>query len=193
MAKMVEFKAIVTPETRKQEVYENIIAKFSRLITAQIQKFNIQKFGLDPEDISQEVKLKIWKILQNEKHIANYSSYIRKIVNSSVIDHLRRLKREEGIFLHEKQKKVSEQQIDYGRELLQSLQEQHLREAIGAAVDTLMESRRTVVKLFLLNLTLEEISICLNWSKDKTRNLLYRGLSDLKRVLKERNIHYENK
>jgi len=44
-----------------------------------------------------------------------------------------------------------------------------------------------------LNMTIEEISIFLKWSKDKTRNLLYRGLSDLKKILREKGIEYEDK
>jgi len=62
---------------------------------------------------------------------------------------------------------------------------------VGEAVESLMDSRRRVVKLFLLNMTLEEISIFLDWSEAKTRNLLYRGLDDLKKKLKEKGIEYE--
>jgi len=60
-------------------------------------------------------------------------------------------------------------------------------------MQSLIESRRRAVKLFLLNMTIEEIAIYLQWSKDKTRNLLYRGLSDLKKTLKEKGIELENK
>jgi RNA polymerase sigma-70 factor (ECF subfamily) len=56
-----------------------------------------------------------------------------------------------------------------------------------------MESRRKVIKLFLLDLTIAEISSSLNWSRDKTRNLLYRGLSDLKEKLKDKGVEYENR
>jgi RNA polymerase sigma-70 factor (ECF subfamily) len=63
---------------------------------------------------------------------------------------------------------------------------------VGKAVDGLIESRRRVVKLYLLNMSIEEISLYFHWSKDKTRNLLYRGLNDLKKILKEKNIDYEN-
>jgi DNA-directed RNA polymerase specialized sigma24 family protein len=42
-------------------------------------------------------------------------------------------------------------------------------------------------------MTIEEISAYFNWSKDKTRNLLYRGLSDLKKILKKKDIDYEDK
>jgi DNA-directed RNA polymerase specialized sigma24 family protein len=60
-----------------------------------------------------------------------------------------------------------------------------LQEMVGRAVDRLISSRRQVVKLYLMNLTIPEISSYLNWSYDKTRNLLYRGLADLKETLKD--------
>ncbi len=64
---------------------------------------------------------------------------------------------------------------------------------IAQALDSILESRRKVVKLFLLNMTIDEIAALFDWSKDKTRNLLYRGLNDLKKILKEKGIEYENR
>ena len=68
----------------------------------------------------------------------------------------------------------------------------YLKERLAAAVDSLIESRRKVVKLFLLDMTIDEIASFYNWSRDKTRNLLYRGLSDLKGILKDKDIDYED-
>jgi RNA polymerase sigma-70 factor (ECF subfamily) len=175
---------------RKEDEFKALLNRFAVLIKVQINKFNLQKFGLDPEDVSQEIKIKIWKILHNEKEIKNYPSYIRKIINSSVIDLLRKWKREEAIFIYEKQKRVSEIKKDY---LADIFSEDNFRETIGQAVNSLIESRRKVVKLFLLSMTIEEISAYFSWSKDKTRNLLYRGLADLREILKKKDIDYEDK
>jgi RNA polymerase sigma-70 factor (ECF subfamily) len=180
---------VIWDEKRTAEL-EALLDQFSGLIKVQIHKFNPGRFGLDPEDISQEIRIRIWKVLNNEKEIANFPSYLRKIVSSSVIDMLRKFKRQENVVLHEKQKKISETKFDYFADL--SLSE-HLREALVEAVSSLIESRRKVVKLFLLDMTIEEISAFYNWSKDKTRNLLYRGLADLRRILKDRGIDYEDK
>lgn len=169
--------------------FEILLRNFSNYIRMNIQKFHPQKNGLDPDDIFQEVKIKLWRILNDEKRIGNYSSYIKKIVDSTVIDHIRKCRREQGIFLLEKQKKISETKRRYEDEKSQS---KPLYDKIGEAVDSLIESRKKVVKLYLLNMTIEEISILLNWSKDKTRNLLYRGLADLKRKLRETGIEYED-
>jgi len=177
-------------DEEKIKEFEAIINRFSRFVKANIYKFNIQKNGIDPDDILQEVKIKIWKILEDEKKIKNYASYIRKIVNSSVIDQIRKLRREKGIFIHEKHKWVSEQKRNYITDISHDI---NAKEIISQAVDSLIESRRKVVKLYLFNMTIEEIATFLKWSKDKTRNLLYRGLSDLKKRLREKGIEYENK
>ncbi|TET69718.1 MAG: RNA polymerase sigma factor [Candidatus Aminicenantes bacterium] len=174
----------------KIKEFESILNKFSRFVKINIQKFDVQKNGIDPEDISQEVKIKIWKILEDEKKIKNFASYIRKIINSSVIDTFRKLKREKGIYIHEKHKWISEQKSNYQNNILLN---DSTKKIIDGAMESLIESRRRAVKLFLLNMTIEEIAIYLQWSKDKTRNLLYRGLSDLKKTLKEKGIELENK
>jgi DNA-directed RNA polymerase specialized sigma24 family protein len=89
----------------------------------------------------------------------------------------------------EKQMKVSEGKKDYPAAF--SLEEE-LRDTVAGAVESLIESRRKVVRLYLLDMTIEEISAFYNWSSNKTRNLLYRGLTDLKRTLKKKEIDYEN-
>jgi RNA polymerase sigma factor (sigma-70 family) len=177
-------------KVKKIEEFEYVINRFSAFIRAHVQKFELQKNGIDPDDIIQEVKIKLWKILEDEKKIKNYASYIRKVINSSVIDQLRKLRREKWILISEKHRQVSEQKSNYITDLSF---DKDAKEIIGNAVDSLMESRRKAVKLFLLNMTLDEIAIFFNWSKDKTRNLLYRGLSDLKKILMEKGIEYENR
>ncbi len=177
-------------DKKKLKEFESVINKFSIFIKANIQKYNIQKNGLDPDDIIQEVKIKIWKLLNDEKNIKNYASYIRKIVDSSVIDHLRKLKREEGILDFERRKIISEIKSRYGSEITL---DKDLKKMIAQSVDSLIESRKKVVKLFLLNMKIDEIAALFLWSRDKTRNLLYRGLNDLKKILRERGIEYEDK
>lgn len=173
----------------KEDELRSILEEFSGLIKYQIIRFNPQRFGLDPDDISQEIKIKIWRLLKDEKNIKNHASYIKKIVNSSVIDLLRKWKRDQGIMLVEKQKKVSEIKKEYPTAI--SLEE-NLRNTVAEAVASLIESRRKVVRLHLMDMTIEEISAYFNWSTDKTRNLLYRGLADLKNLLKNKDIDYED-
>jgi RNA polymerase sigma-70 factor (ECF subfamily) len=169
--------------------FMDIVEQFSQFIRIHIQKFAPQRKGIDPDDILQEVKIKIWNILSNEKKIDNYASYIKKIVNSSVIDHLRRIRREERVLFSEMQRKIAERRSTYNKE---KIDDEECKNILRQSVDSLLDSRRKVVKLYLLNMTLEEIAEFFNWSPNKTRNLLYRGLNDLKKILQEKGIEYED-
>lgn len=174
---------------KKEKEFEEILAHFAQFIRIQVHKYNLYRYGLDPEDILQDVNIRIWKIIRDEKNISNYASYIKKIVNSSVIDQLRKCRREEGLFNHEKQARVAELELAYSKGIIRN---KNLEERVGRAVELLIDSRRQVVKLYLLNLSIQEIAGYLNWSRDKTRNLLYRGLADLKESLKEMDSEHED-
>ena len=164
---------------------ELLLIRFTSFIRAHIQKFEVQRYGIDPDDIVQEVRIKIWRLLASEKNIVSYASYIKKIVDTVVIDQLRLLRKEEQLYRMEKQKQAAERLNGFRPEILRNAR---LREAIGKAVESLIESRRNVVKLYLFDMSIEEISRFYGWSLHKTRNLLYRGLADLKRSLKKADI-----
>lgn len=167
-----------------------IINRFSSFIKKNIYKFNPQQNGIDPEDIFQEVRIRIWRILKSEKKIDNLTSYIMKIVNSTVIDQIRKSRRQGEIILAEKQKNISEKRKTYT--ISSSPNERLLKDIIGLAVENLRDSRKKVVKLYLLNLTIAEIAALFGWSIHKTRNLLYRGLNDIKKELKDQGVDYED-
>jgi RNA polymerase sigma-70 factor (ECF subfamily) len=111
-------------------------------------------------------------------------------VNSSVIDQLRKYRREEGLFKHEKRMRIEEMELTYSKEAIRN---KNLEEIVGNAVEMLIDSRRQVIKLYLLDLSIQEIAGYLNWSQNKTRNLLYRGLADLKDLLKDRDAKHEDR
>ena len=116
-------------------------------------------------------------------------SYIRKIINSSIIDYIRRRRKEEEILNKEKEIRISEADEIYKKSKLEI---EEAKTILYEALDNLIESRKRVVKLFLLNISLDEISVILKQTRDKTRNLLYRGLNDLKKILHEKGIEYED-
>lgn len=56
---------------------------------------------------------------------------------------------------------------------------------LARAIDTIPASRRPVVRMYLAGYPREEIAALLGWTEPKTRNLLYRGLDDLRARLTE--------
>jgi len=62
---------------------------------------------------------------------------------------------------------------------------------VARAIDGIPASRRPVVRMYLAGYPREEIAALMGWSEPKTRNLLYRGLADLRERLTELGIAWE--
>jgi DNA-directed RNA polymerase specialized sigma24 family protein len=65
-----------------------------------------------------------------------------------------------------------------------------LRRQINLALAQLPENRRRAVGLHLQGLTTAEIGALLGWSEPKARNLVHRGLKDLRQSLRASGIEY---
>lgn len=176
-------------DSNQERELTEIIEKFSIYIRSYVYKYRVLDYGVDPEDVVQEVRIRLWKALRNENIILKPSSYIKKVVTTVVIDQLRKTKREEGVISFEKSKHISESDLGYLTH--QNSPNQDTFPILEKALGKLIPTRRTVVKLHLLNMRTDAIAASFNWSLSKTRNLLYRGLTDLKKVLKSKQSDYE--
>ena len=74
----------------------------------------------------------------------------------------------------------------YGR-----LEGSEVADQVARALDTIPASRRPVVKMYLAGHPREEIAELMGWTEGKTRNLLYRGLADLRERLTEMGVGWE--
>ena len=169
-----------SPDKKKEEEFGEILRHYAEFLSSHIKKFDLHRYGLDPEDIMQDVRIKIWKLVDDERVIFSHASYLKKIISSSVIDQLRKFRREDSLFRHERQKHIAELRPSYNQDAAST---RLFENALGRAVEQLIGSRRQVVKLYLLNFSVQDISSYMNWTLDKTRNLLYRGLADLRKSL----------
>jgi len=70
----------------------------------------------------------------------------------------------------------------------QAFDESELAERLARTVDELPAVRQAVVRLHLQGYHRDEIAGLLGWSEAKTRNLLYRGLDDLRALLVRQGI-----
>ncbi len=175
-------------DRERSEEFERLLEEFSYSIRRSLEKFGLERRGIDPEDVLQEIRLRLWKKFASEKKIRSRASYISVVVNSVLTDCLRRARRTEKVLQHEKEKCLQSAEQPAGC----FFSDERTWRIVAEAIDSLIESRRVVVKMYFLNANLEEIAASLGWSLDKTRNLLYRGLSDIRLKLKERGIEYED-
>jgi RNA polymerase sigma factor (sigma-70 family) len=168
--------------------FETALEGFSAFIRGHIRRFGLDRRGIDPEDVIQDIKLKLWKRFSTEKNPVLRPSYIKRVMDSTLIDLLRKI-RVRGEFIRPENEEALRRA---GALREEPPPECLLGERIRAAAETLCESRRKVVKLFLLDMTVDEIASSLNWSRGKTRNLLYRGIDDLKKRVHQEGGNHGN-
>jgi RNA polymerase sigma factor (sigma-70 family) len=181
--------------SQKAAAVEETIEKFSYLIRAAIRKTcpRIEKSDLD--DIEQEVKIAIWKeIRKSEKEIRNLGSYIWRVAYTTTSKVMKRLTEhrkelvdvnEDGQPEEETFRTADASGPDY------RYQNEELLRIVRKTVDLLIDSRRQVVKLYLTGMSADEISEYFGWCDGKARNLLSRGLADLRLKLLEKGIELE--
>ncbi|MBN1223930.1 MAG: sigma-70 family RNA polymerase sigma factor [Candidatus Aminicenantes bacterium] len=184
----------MTYRENKIDTLECDIEGFTRLIRSAIRKTCPYIDRLDMDDIEQEVKINIWKeILKSEKEIHNLGSYIWRVTYTTTSRIMKKVTGQRKLLRtrHEISEVVK---MEDGKDLLRSpdhrFEYKELLEIIKISINSLIDSRRAVLKLYLMGMTTEEISEFFGWSMAKVRNLLSRGLADLRKKLQEKGIEY---
>jgi RNA polymerase sigma-70 factor (ECF subfamily) len=140
------------------------------------------------DDLMQEVRIRMWKALGTSEKIQGApASYVYRTAMSAAVDLLRarRARRAEVSSVAPNGSERDKATIDRPD---RDLRRAELAEQIDGALNTLSENRRPVLRMFLAGYDRHEIARLLGWSEAKTRNLLYRGLEDLRTELRHRGL-----
>jgi len=132
------------------------------------------------DELFQEVRIRLWKAQEGsvEKLGELSPSYVYRTAMSAALDMMRRRRRAPGqVLLEEGIPGPPGQSPEY------ALERDLLVERLEGALNRLHERRRPVVRMHLAGYPRKEIAELMGWTEAKTRNLLYRGLADLRALL----------
>ena len=179
--------------------FNAILEKYGGFLRQTIARVCPKDLGIQFDDIEQDARLRLWRAIEAEREINFHGSYIYKIVVSVTINAIRRAKarREEQLRLAEDGEDEDAAEVKpiipaAGAENspeAQAEREELLRK-VEEAMARLPESRRMAVGLHLQGMTTDEIADLMGWSEPKARNLVYRGLKDLRSKLRNAGIEY---
>ena len=178
--------------------FNAILEEYGKFLRRTVVRLCPKDLGLDFNDIEQEARLRLWRALQSEREITDLASYLYKIAATATIDALRRAKaKREQQFeaTHGEEPEAGDLPAPLvshpGHSPERRAEQQELMRKIAAALARLAENRRRAVGLYLEGMTTQEIGDLLGWSEAKARNLVYRGLKELRDHLRAEGIEYE--
>src|SRR5207244_480844 len=176
------------------ERFERLMDRYAALLRAVVAQHCPRGMGVDAAEIEQEARVRLWRALAREKELSDPASYIYRVAVTAAIDAVRRVvaRREDQL---RTESSVDEEPADvlnlptdpaHAPDAVTARRE--LMHRVAAAVRSLPENRRRAVELHLQGLSLGEIAELLAWTEAKARNLVYRGLDDLRAALRREGI-----
>ncbi len=183
--------AVARPAGRSRHAaLEALLRDFGRRIRQLVESHCRGTQGLDPDDIEQEVRVRLWRALEGDRIEALGASYIQRAVVSAVIDAARRASL-----------RVTESLPEPGRETLadaapgRSIEEaasgRQRAEQVWMVIQTLPVRRRVPIKLHLQGFSLQEIAALEGVSPEAARKLVSRGMEALRERLTELGVDDE--
>ena len=148
----------------------------------------------DVDELVQDVRIRLWRARAaggSEQIRDVTSSYVYRTAVSAALDLLRRRRAHHAEPLEPDDEPGEASRVSEPVGPAEELAQSELAEEIARAVDTIAPARRPVVRMHLAGYPRDEIAAMLGWSEAKTRNLLYRGLADLRERLTARGIGWE--
>ena len=161
---------------------EALLARFGARVRAQIESNRLNHHGIDPEDVEQEVRIRLWKTLERDPNAELPASYIQRTVASALVDAVRRAQVRPTEALPESEDGVVDLPgLGHGpdRSTLDAQHVEHLRSCMQA----LPARRRLPLQLYLQGYALQEIADLTDLTLDAARKLVYRGLDEIKQRL----------
>lgn len=179
---------------------EAVLTNFSGMVRRVGWRHRLSEADID--ELLQDVRIRLWRAqsdgVSSEKVSHVPASYIYRTATTAALDLIRR-RRSGRASSHDSVDDVEalERVVDFSAVTTvgpeQDVEASELSDLVERAILQIPESRRAVVRMYLAGYPREEIGQLMGWSEAKTRNLLYRGLNDLRARLTEWGIGTEGR
>jgi RNA polymerase sigma factor (sigma-70 family) len=176
---------------RLSPALERTLGNFSGILRRVCWRYHIS--GADVDELVQEVRIRLWRAHGTQEGADEQirgipASYLHRTALSAAIDLLRRRRARRSDRMV-----AIDDEWDGMPEVAgpdQDLAESELADQVERAIEAIPPSRRAVVRMHLKGHSREEIAKLMGWTEAKTRNLLYRGLADVRERLEAQGVKW---
>jgi RNA polymerase sigma-70 factor (ECF subfamily) len=164
---------------------ERVLERFGARVRRVASRYRLH--GDDLDELLQQVRLRLWQAQKDADTVeATPASYVYRTAVTAALDLIRRRQARREVpadnlegHMHEPLALATPNQ---------DVEDEELAAIVSAAIESIVASRRPVVRMYLAGYKPDEIARALGWTTVKVRNLLYRGLADLREALALRGI-----
>ena len=170
---------------------EAVVSRFGTMVRQVGRRYRLDESDVD--EVMQDVRIRLWRAQRTSEQIEEVNtSYVYRTASSAALDVIRRRRSrraEHHQSLDDENSAVALAEPTPGPHA--ELESSEVAAQVSRAIETIPASRRPVVRMYLTGHPREEIAELLGWTEGKTRNLLYRGLADLRERLTEMGVGWE--
>lgn len=175
---------VIPVQDATSSALESLVTRFGGLLRQVGRRRGLT--DAEAGELCQEVRIRIWHALASGERIAEApASYVYRTAMSAALDMIRRrrARREEPLEDRREGRDPVLAGVAVAPDCEGSLEEAELAQTVSSLVSDLAVPRDVVVRMYLAGYNHREIAGLLGWTEAKARNLLYRGLGDLRAKL----------
>lgn len=162
--------------------FDALLMGYGHLISAAIRRVGGAKVAAEQDDIAQAVRVALWRRLADEQSIDHPASYVYKAAVRETVRAVARLHARQAVALDDLPGEPPADTVD-GERLVEAREQ---RQALSQALERLTPDRARAVRAHLAGLTVDELMQLRGWTYQRARNLVARGMADLRTRLRER-------
>lgn len=171
-----------SPAPDRNRALEELISKYARLVRTAVRRVAGPLTDLVAEDVEQKVAVALWRAMPGEQIPRHPASYLYRAAVRETVRALRSWQKAGNVDFPEDHRDPSP-----SPETL--MESKELGMTIRDALSILSPNRRRAVQAHLMGFDVQEIMEIQGWSYNRARNLIARGMADLRRELEERGVH----
>ncbi len=178
----------MTDRRAVDDALEVLLRRHTIRLRALIERHCHRSAALDPDDLAQEVRIRLWRAVQRDRNAAFSASYLQQTVLSVVVDAVRRSPpRSDSVeeFGEEGHDALPEGLVQRGGPE-QDARSNAVSNALNAALAELPQQRRLAVAFTLQGFAAKECGDLMGISGEAARKLAERGLALVRENLRQR-------
>jgi len=167
---------------------QTLLADYGARLRAIVRARCPPSLGVDPDEVEQDVRVRVWQALTREKTIEQPASYLYQTAMSVIVDHIRRRQARPDRAANDD---TGLDAVAGSADPQRAAASEQFGQALRRAIDSLPERRRRPVQLHLQGFGTADIGRLLQMSEATARNLVYRGLDELRERLETEGWQHE--